>query len=140
MELLISLCIFLGIVFSVISAVGIHRLKDIYSRLYATSVMSTLGLMSLILGSVFYFAGTSASHSLKQVLTIVFIFITVPAGAHMISRAAIVRDVPLWKGSSELSDEERKILAGIKTAAIGSTKEYDAGEPEQPVEENSYHS
>lgn len=114
MEILISLCLLLGIIFSVISAVGIHRLRDVYSRLYATSVMSTLGLMSLILGSIFYFAGISASHSLKQLLAIVFIFITVPAGAHMISRAAIIRGVKVWKGQSTLSDTEHDILEAIK--------------------------
>jgi len=58
--------------------------------------------------------GSSTSHSLRQLLTVLFLFSTVPAGVHILSRAAIVRNVPMWKIHSPLSKEEERIIQVIK--------------------------
>lgn len=114
MQTVVSILLILGTALSAISAIGIHRLKDAYTRLHATSTVSTLGLISLLTASVFYFSGTSTSHSLKQLLAIVFIFITVPAGTHILSRAALARDVKVWKVKGSLSKEEQRIVQTLK--------------------------
>lgn len=114
MPLIISVLLISGLVLSFVSAMGIHRLKDPYTRLHATSTVNSLGLICIILASMFYFMGESASHSLRQLLTVLFLFGTVPAGVHILSRAAIVRNVAMWKLHGELSPEEQRIIGVIK--------------------------
>lgn len=112
--LIVSILLLAGAVLSIVSAVGIHRLKDPYTRLHATSTINSLGLICFLLASVFYFMGESTSHSLRQLLTILFLFSTVPAGVHILSRAAVVRNMPLWKVNGELSESEKRIIETIK--------------------------
>lgn len=114
MQAVVSILLISGAVLSIVSAVGIHRLKDPYTRLHATSTVNSLGLICILLASVFYFSGASTSYSLRQLLTIVFIFITVPAGTHILSRAALIRDVKVWKVHDDLSEEEQRIIQTLK--------------------------
>lgn len=111
---IVNVLLILGCVLSIVSAVGIHRLKDPYTRLHATSTINSLGLICILISSAFYFSGASTSHSLRQLLTILFIFITVPAGTHILSRAAIIRDIKVWKIHGELSGEEQEIIETLK--------------------------
>lgn len=112
---IVSIFLIAGVILSIVTAVGIHRLKDPYTRLHATSAINSFGLICFLLASVFYFSGESAVNSLRQLLTVFFIFITVPAGTHILSRAAIVRDVKVWKrDGSDLADHEREVIDTIK--------------------------
>lgn len=115
-SLIVSILLIMSIILSVVAAVGIHRLKDAYSRLHATATVNTLGLIGIFLASVIYFSGDAAatSHNLRQLLTIVFLFVSVPAGAHILTRAAIVRDVKLWKVDADVSPEEQQAIHTIK--------------------------
>lgn len=111
---IVSLFLIMGVILSIVTAVGLHRLKDPYTRLHATSAINSFGLICILLASVFYFSGESTVNSLRQILTVFFIFITVPAGTHILSRAAIVRDIKVWKLHGDLSDEERQIIETLK--------------------------
>lgn len=115
-SVIVSILLVMSVLLSIVAAVGIHRLKDAYSRLHATATVNTLGLIAILLASVFYFSGESAStsHNLRQLLTIVFLFVSVPAGAHILIRAAIVRDVKMWKVDEDLSADEQHIIQTIK--------------------------
>lgn len=113
-SMIISLLLVGSIIMSVVASVGIHRLKDAYSRVHATSAMSTLGLICILIAALFYFSGDSASHNLRPLLTIVFVFVTVPAGTHILTRAAIVRGVKLWKVKGELSADEKRAIEAIQ--------------------------
>lgn len=115
MSAIVSIFLIAGVILSIVTAVGIHRLKDPYTRLHATSAVNSFGLICILVASVFYFSGESAVNSLRQLLTVFFIFITVPAGTHILSRAAIVRDVKVWKrDGSELAEHEREVIEAIK--------------------------
>ena len=113
---IVSILLILSVILSIVAAVGIHRLRDAYSRLHATATVNSLGLIGIFLASVFYFSGESfaTSHNLRQLLTIVFVFVSVPAGTHILTRAAIVRDVKVWKVDGKLSDEEQQAIDAIK--------------------------
>lgn len=115
MLLIVNILLLAGLVLSMVSGIGIHRLKDPYTRLHATSTINSLGLICFMLASVFYFIDEGpAGYSVRQVLTILFLFSTVPAGVHILSRAAVVRNVALWKVEGDLSDSEREIIKTIK--------------------------
>lgn len=68
----------------VLAGVGVVRFSDVYARLHAATKVATLGIT---------FIGLAAALALgegrsKILLTLVFIFITAPAGAHLVGRAA----------------------------------------------------
>jgi multicomponent Na+:H+ antiporter subunit G len=72
-------------------------LPDVYSRLQAATKCVTFGTAGLLFG-VFVLKGFS-SFGFKALLGIVFIFLTSPAAAHAISRAAHRGRIPLAKES-----------------------------------------
>lgn len=113
MEILISLLLLTGTFLILVAALGVHRLRDVYSRLHATSKSGTLGLITVLIASVIYFEGIGG-HNTKQLLTIAFIFLTVPAGTHMLCRGAFGLGYKMWKPHADITPEERQILKEIQ--------------------------
>lgn len=83
---LTTLLVAVGLFFLVVGTVGLLRLPNVYNRMHATSKATTLGAASLFLGAFVHFGPTGAG--LVSLVGIVFLFVTAPTGAHMISRAA----------------------------------------------------
>ena len=72
--------------FLTVGTVGLLRLPDVYNRLHATSKATTLGAASVFLAGFVYYGPQGPG--LTSLVGIVFLFLTAPTGAHMISRAA----------------------------------------------------
>ncbi|MDX1258763.1 monovalent cation/H(+) antiporter subunit G [Exiguobacterium sp. K1] len=89
----------IGAFFSLVTALGLIRLPDLYTRAHAASKSATLGVMSILISVIIYFVAEDGFFSSRVVLGIVFVLITAPIGGHLIARAAYYSDVPLWKGS-----------------------------------------
>ncbi len=87
----------IGSLFGFLSAIGVVRLPDVFTRMQATTKANTLGVGFIMLGLMLFFSELGATA--RALLIIAFIFITIPVGAHMLSRAAYFTKVPLWKGS-----------------------------------------
>jgi multicomponent Na+:H+ antiporter subunit G len=85
-----------GTFFLLVGVIGIVRLPNVYNRMHATTKSTTLGASSILLAAVVYFGGDGAG--LAALVAIVFLFITAPTGAHMISRAAKKMGVPFLEG------------------------------------------
>ncbi|HET7323073.1 MAG TPA: monovalent cation/H(+) antiporter subunit G [Halococcus sp.] len=86
---IITLLIAIGSFFLIVGTIGLLRLPDVYNRMHATSKATTLGAASLFLAGTLYFAPTKLGGAgLTSLVGIVFLFITAPTGAHMISQAA----------------------------------------------------
>ena len=94
-EVVVSLLLLVGLVFTFAGSLGLLRLPDIFCRLHATGKSSTLGVSAIVLASFLYFSVSEAGPSIKELLTIVFVFLSGPVGAHMIARAAYRSQVPL---------------------------------------------
>ena len=82
-----SVLIGIGVVFSVIGAIGLIRLPDLYARLHGAGVIDTLGAGSVLLGLVLH-AGLSLTTA-KLLMIAMFILITSPTSGHALSRAAL---------------------------------------------------
>jgi multicomponent Na+:H+ antiporter subunit G len=96
----IFVCIVLiGSILTVVSALGILRLPDVYTRNHAASKTSTLGVTLVLLGTFLYFWITEGHFNSRILLAIFFIFMTAPVAGHLISRAAYNTGVKLWKHS-----------------------------------------
>jgi len=89
----------IGAFFSLVTALGLIRLPDLYTRAHAASKSATLGVMSILISVIIYFIAEDGFFSSRVVLGILFVLITAPIGGHLIARAAYYSDVPLWKGS-----------------------------------------
>ena len=81
-----SILIFIGSCFFLVTAIGMLRLPDFYTRLHAGAKCMTAGGISIMLGAVF--AQGVHFHSLKLVLVVAFMGIVNPVTTHAISRAA----------------------------------------------------
>lgn len=94
-EIASSCLILLGVVFMLISSIGILRLPDFYIRMSAITKGATLGVGLILLGMAIYF--NQADIFFKVFIIITFIFITAPVAAHVIARTAVHNRVPFWK-------------------------------------------
>ena len=120
-----TIAVVLGVVFCVLSAVGVLRMPDVYIRLQVASKASSLGIALLILGVALHFGELSVS--IRGLLVVIFLFLTAPVSAHVIGRAAYITGTPVAPGTDpdELAgayDAETGRLAG----AAGRTEVGDA--------------
>jgi monovalent cation/proton antiporter MnhG/PhaG subunit len=113
-EVIVSLLLLVGLVFTFAGSLGLLRLPDIFCRMHATGKSSTLGVNSIVLASFIYFSASPAGPSIKELLTIVFVFLSGPVGAHMIARAAYRTQVPLHERT--IVDEWKTIEGEIARA------------------------
>jgi len=93
-----------GTFFLLVGTIGLLRLPNVYNRLHATSKATTLGAASLFLAGFAYFGPRGAG--LTSLVGIVFLFLTAPTGAHMISRSAQKIGVPFVEGVSWPASED----------------------------------
>lgn len=87
-DIIISALILIGAAFTFIGSLGLARLKDFYTRLHGPTKATTLGVGSLLIASATYFS-QGEGMSLHEILISLFLFITAPVSAHLLSKAAL---------------------------------------------------
>lgn len=102
------LLVLFGSIISVISAFGLIKLPDVYTRSHAATKSSTLAVLACLLGAFIYFWSHDGYVSIRLILGIIFVFITAPVAGHLVCRAAYRSRVPLAQNSGE--DELKPIL------------------------------
>ena len=115
-EILIAILILAGAFLTLLSAIGLIRLRDVYSRAHAAGKSSTLGVMFIMTG-VFLFFFLQNTINAKILLAILFIFMTAPVSALMINRTAYKTGVPLddrtvrddLKGKYDIKETENNL-------------------------------
>jgi len=108
-EVTIVALVVVGCVFLTIGTIGLLRLPNVYNRMHATSKPTTLGTASIFLAGFVHFGPGGAG--LPSLIGILFLFLTVPTGAHMISRAAQKSGVPFlgsvtWPAERSDADDD----------------------------------
>jgi multicomponent Na+:H+ antiporter subunit G len=98
-KIVIAALIASGAFLSLVTAFGLIRLPDVYTRNHAASKSATLGVMFILLGTFLYFYLQEGHFNSRLLLGIAFIFMTSPVAGHLISRAAYNTGIPLWKNS-----------------------------------------
>ena len=80
----------------VASTLGLLRMPDLYTRMHCQTKGVTLGIVNLMLASVFALQTTSVT--IKALFAVLFYFLSNPVGAHMVARASYHHlQVPFWK-------------------------------------------
>jgi multicomponent K+:H+ antiporter subunit G len=87
-EALIAFFLVAGALFALIGSWGLAKLPDFYTRMHGPSKASTLGVGSMLVASMLYFAVRQAP-SLHELLIILFLFISTPVSAHLLVKAAL---------------------------------------------------
>lgn len=96
----------LGATFTLLAAIGVLRMPDLFTRMQAAAKASTLGMACLLLGTAIELGDPA---SIARAATIAaFIMLTAPVSAHVVARAAYRADVPLWSGTrvDELREDQ----------------------------------
>ncbi len=86
-----------GIALMAITAIGLVRLPDFFSRVHAVSKSETLGIALVLLGLILHDGATLVS--LKLVFIVVFVAIANPVAAHVLTRAAVRTGLMPWRRS-----------------------------------------
>lgn len=95
-DLLLMICIIIGLAFNLLGIIGLMRFPDVYTRLHATTKSTTFGSLFLCLGVIIYgissFMTSSDGQYLMLVLhtlvAIIALAVTNAVGSHAIARAA----------------------------------------------------
>ena len=93
-----------GVFFNLITAIGVVRLPDVYTRMHASTKAGTLGVGCIVIACASCFG--SLAIAAKALLIVAFIFLTAPVSGHLIGRAAYLVKTPMWDRT------ERDELAG----------------------------
>lgn len=100
----------LGSVMSLTTAIGLHRLKDVFARQHAASKPQILGLLLTLLGVGLRLRNVPEWSMLA--LVAFFQLITVPASAHLITRAAyrgyVAPDTRIAAASTDPASAQRR--------------------------------
>lgn len=75
-----------GASLALLAGVGVLRLPDVFARMHAATKPATLGLVLVAIGTALIVG--SAATWLTLTLVVVLQFLTAPAGAHLVARAA----------------------------------------------------
>lgn len=76
----------LGGLFSLVAAIGVVRLPDLFTRMHAASKAGTVGSGLVLLAVAVVSA--DAGVALRAIVGIAFILITTPVAAHLLARAS----------------------------------------------------
>ncbi|AGB49852.1 monovalent cation/proton antiporter, MnhG/PhaG subunit [Methanomethylovorans hollandica DSM 15978] len=97
MNILSDIVLLIGLVFVFLGMLGLMRMPDVYNRLHTTSKIGTVGAFGVML-SILMRAGFTPI-GIKAITVGLFLLLTAPIAAHMITRAAHRHGVGLCKES-----------------------------------------
>ncbi len=93
-EVLLSMLLLAGALFTFIGSFGLVRLRDFYTRLHGPTKATTLGVGCLLVASSVFFSITTEHLSVHEILVSLFLFITAPISAHLLAKVALHHDLP----------------------------------------------
>lgn len=111
-EFIAALFMLIGAILAVISAIGIIRFPDVYTRSHAGTKSSTLAVLMTLLGAFIYFAAEQGSYSVRLLLGIIFVFLTAPVAGHLITRAAYRAGVKM--ADTTIEDDLKDVIKQVQ--------------------------
>ena len=104
LDLLSWLLILSGSILLVISAIGLVRLPDFYSRDQAAGMTDTLCMILILLGLVLQ--ADSLEVAAKLMFTLAFLFFTAPTASHALTKAARQSKLEPWRPDADTDVDE----------------------------------
>ncbi|BAN47341.1 Na+/H+ antiporter subunit G [Metapseudomonas resinovorans] len=94
-EILVCALLLLGSAFVLIGAIGLYRLPDFFMRLHGPTKATTLGVGGVVIASLVFFSAGPDGLSLHELLISLFLFISAPVSAYMLTKAAVLQQLPV---------------------------------------------
>jgi multicomponent Na+:H+ antiporter subunit G len=94
-EIISGIFLLLGSIFILLSAIGILKMPDLFTRMSATTKASTLGIGLVLIGTAIFWGDIGIAA--RALSIIIFLLLTAPVAAHIIGRAAYFDKVTLWE-------------------------------------------
>jgi multicomponent K+:H+ antiporter subunit G len=95
-----GLLLVLGAGLAATGSLGLLRLASFYQRIHATTLGTTLGMGSVLIGSMFFFSATQTRVVLHELIIAAVMVMSTPISLMLLVRAALYRD--RGEGSSEV--------------------------------------
>lgn len=115
LEIIISALILIGGFFTLLGSIGLARLPDVFSRMHGPVKATTLGVGSIVVASLINVQADDPGFGARELAIVLFLFITAPVSAHLLSKAAL--------REQELA---RKAKAAAEASAAKAKAEADA--------------
>jgi multicomponent Na+:H+ antiporter subunit G len=96
-ELATTLLLSVGTIFTLLAAIGVLRMPDVFMRMQVATKAATLGVACIAMAAATHFGDLATTA--RAVLIVLFLFLTAPVAAHTIGRAAYVAGARLWEGT-----------------------------------------
>lgn len=87
LEVMTSVLLLIGAFFILVGSIGLVRLPEFFMRLHAPTKASTLGVGGVLLASMVY--AFNESLLIHELIITLFVFVTAPVSAHLLSQAAL---------------------------------------------------
>ncbi len=87
LEVITSVLLLIGAFFILVGSIGLVRLPEFFMRLHAPTKASTLGVGGVLLASMVY--ALNESVLIHELIITLFVFVTAPVSAHLLSQAAL---------------------------------------------------
>ena len=91
-EILVSLLILAGGSFALLGSVGLAQLPYFFVRLHGPTKATTLGVGSIVLPALLHGGLGEEGGGLRELAVTLFLFITAPVTAHLLSKAALAEE------------------------------------------------
>lgn len=88
-EIVVSLLVLIGGAFALLGSIGLARLPDFFSRLHGPTKATTLGVGAVVVASLVDVTAAEPGLGLRELAITLFLFITAPVSAHLLSKAAL---------------------------------------------------
>ncbi|MCV0396151.1 MAG: monovalent cation/H(+) antiporter subunit G [Rhizobiaceae bacterium] len=96
-NILAGVLILIGSAFTLVAAIGILRLPDVYSRAHAASKAGVVG-SGLMLIALAVFTDDLAT-AMRALAGVAFFILTAPVSTHLLAKASYAAGFRLWPGS-----------------------------------------
>ena len=116
-----------GAFFILVAGIGTLRMPDVFTRMHAITKAGTVGVGLSMAAVGVHFAGDIEIVA-RAAAVVAFTFLTSPASAQMIGRAAYMLGVPMASASArdDLRDEDpSQIFAAVNAADPSATEEQE---------------
>ena len=95
LDIFLSFLVLAGAAFSLIGSYGLAKLSSFLLRVHGPTKSTTLGVGCILVSSAVWFSATSDQLTLRELLIAIFLFITAPVSAQLLTRAAAKLDARL---------------------------------------------
>ncbi len=88
-EIVVVTLLVVGCFFTLLGGIAMVKLSDFFRRLHGPAKASTLGVGCILFASIVYHWVNGSGVHPRELLITVFLFLTAPISAHLMSRAAL---------------------------------------------------